>query len=545
MKKTLTGLVLLLILIIPTVIAVANYRYVKNAPADEKNVVRVTIDNLREEHLIYEKKKDGDSVHEMIKFFLGINSRAEKIVALPDEVLGNAPYVVTMETNVKAESYRYYFSLDPKLCYFIGPDNSSYQIAEADAAAFLESGYAESMYEYSAFPTLTLSGKYEVAPSTAVWKYMNYKGEYTDEDTSVFTAQDKKTYDNVTGFALSFDNAPDYFYVKITDSDGNVLFDDLKEKLLSLPVETDTDVNVEVTAKWFEDEDRQYYGEALYQFDAAISPAPSFYISHTETMPGYFISISAKNVADPELIEFSSAPDIGFTPVFYNDGEYARALLALDTSLKPGNYELTFKCAGTEQKTNLVLKERPFADAYITVSGDVISKSRTEAAQSEFEQLVAQLTASGSDTRYWEGHFLTGAGSSCELVRGFGRRIIINNDTANTYVNNGIDYGSGSASDVTAVNNGMVVYTGTLAYTGNIVVIEHGYGLKTWYWNLGSVDVKEGVTVSRGDRIGTCGNTGFTDRTGVHFAMSVGNKFVCPYGTWEDGDGGIPLMGVE
>jgi murein DD-endopeptidase MepM/ murein hydrolase activator NlpD len=89
---------------------------------------------------------------------------------------------------------------------------------------------------------------------------------------------------------------------------------------------------------------------------------------------------------------------------------------------------------------------------------------------------------------------------------------------------------------VAACNRGQVVYVGTLDYAGNIVVIEHGYGLKTWYYNLGTIAVAVGDTVERGQLIGTAGMSGFIGFNGVHIAMSVGNQFVCPYDTWADSE---------
>ena len=97
-----------------------------------------------------------------------------------------------------------------------------------------------------------------------------------------------------------------------------------------------------------------------------------------------------------------------------------------------------------------------------------------------------------------------------------------------------MDYSADAGLDVMACNKGEVVYAGELDYAGNIIVIEHGYGLKTWYYNLGSVTVSVGDIVEKGQGIGTTGFSGFTGQNGAHIAMSVGSAFVSPYDTWED-----------
>jgi murein DD-endopeptidase MepM/ murein hydrolase activator NlpD len=64
---------------------------------------------------------------------------------------------------------------------------------------------------------------------------------------------------------------------------------------------------------------------------------------------------------------------------------------------------------------------------------------------------------------------------------------------------------------------------------------------------MGSCDVKVGDVVAKGDQVGTCGSTGFIGMaSGVHVAMSVGDRFVCPYDTWADSTtaGYVKIYGI-
>ena len=83
---------------------------------------------------------------------------------------------------------------------------------------------------------------------------------------------------------------------------------------------------------------------------------------------------------------------------------------------------------------------------------------------------------------------------------------------------------------------GTVVYAGVLELTGYTVIIDHGFGLKTWYWHMSENSVQTGAVVKRGDVVGKTGKTGFTSQNGVHLGMSVCDVFVSPYATWSDGD---------
>ena len=98
----------------------------------------------------------------------------------------------------------------------------------------------------------------------------------------------------------------------------------------------------------------------------------------------------------------------------------------------------------------------------------------------------------------------------------------------------GVDYKCVEGTAISACNAGKVVFAGEFDYTGRIVVIDHGYGLKTWYCHLSSSTVNVGDEVKRGDKIGTAGSTGFTNQSGVHVSMTVFDRTVLPYNTWED-----------
>jgi murein DD-endopeptidase MepM/ murein hydrolase activator NlpD len=68
-----------------------------------------------------------------------------------------------------------------------------------------------------------------------------------------------------------------------------------------------------------------------------------------------------------------------------------------------------------------------------------------------------------------------------------------------------------------------VLFAGNLQLTGGTIVIEHGYGLKSWYYHMNSIDVKAGDIVAQNQIIGTVGSTGFSTGPHLHFGMSVGS----------------------
>ncbi len=545
MKKKITYLIIIIAVLIPSAIAVKYYLDAVNAPAGARTALGITVEDIEGNSYVSEKKDDAAGTEDTISFFLGMNSRATKVGALPDSVALQKSFLVTLNTPVKDESYQYYISLTPSLCYLVDPSGVAYQLTEADGTAFLGSKYAACLFEGSKQPTLTVSGDSAAKPAESSWSYRGYGGEFISADTSRSVTSERAVYSAVGGLSLDFDIEPDLCQVKVVGADGTSLFDDALDALPSLRIDEDATVTVSLSASWYEDASRDYFGEQKYEFSATVTAPAIFYAMKPEVDAGDIMAISAKRVSDPSKIGFTSEPDLGITPKFYAEGEYAHALIAIPTDAAAGAYTLRLTYGGASQTLDLSGSELKRADAYITVTAEVLSSSYSAAAIEEFNGLVNKLAGEVSETRLFDGAFGRGVGDDALLKRGFGRRVIINNDESNTYVNRGVDYAASAGYSVTAAAAGKVVYSGSAAYTGNIVVIEHGFGLKTWYWNLGDVSAKVGDTVASGDAIGTAGTSGFNGgEAGVHVAMSVGGDFVCPYDTWSDGDGGILMQGV-
>ncbi|MBR3422962.1 MAG: M23 family metallopeptidase, partial [Clostridia bacterium] len=529
MKKTAIILLCAVILVIPTVIAIANYTHVKYAPAGEKDVTRVVIEDVDGVVTTYDREESEQRTDEVTAMFFRLNSHKTEIIAVPDTVLQDKAYLVTISTNVKSEEYRYYFSMDPNLCYLFGPDGKSYQLGPDDAAEFLSSDLSRCYYDNSSLPTLMLSGEYKVAPSEASWTYKNFRGDAIVSDVTDVVSSAEQNFTEDVIFSLTYETEPDYFGIKVTDSNGEVIFDDQKSNIGSFTVDTQKTVYVEVTSKWYEDESRSYFGEAVYSFGAQLSPAPAFRLSAETVVGGGFLTVTGKNVADPASVTMSVDSDTDFTwpdkftPEFYQDGDLVRAVVPVPV-IPDGAYRFTFTSSGAAQTllVNVTNVFRP--ESAMNVTAEKEAECLSDAAKTEFENLVEELSKTNIAGKKFDGNFLSGGESYTSwVIRNFGSVVLVNptgetGASVKSFDNNGIDVQYGWAADVSALNGGAVVYTGETAFTGKIVVISHGMGVKTWYWNLSDISVSTGDDVQKGDTVGHAGSTGLTDMVygGVH-----------------------------
>ncbi len=95
--------------------------------------------------------------------------------------------------------------------------------------------------------------------------------------------------------------------------------------------------------------------------------------------------------------------------------------------------------------------------------------------------------------------------------------------------NDGINIAVPEGTQVKAAEGGVVAYAGSeLKGYGNLVLIRHPNGFVSAYANNGSLNVKRGDSVKRGQTIALSGQTGNVASPQLHFELRKGSKPVDP-----------------
>jgi len=87
----------------------------------------------------------------------------------------------------------------------------------------------------------------------------------------------------------------------------------------------------------------------------------------------------------------------------------------------------------------------------------------------------------------------------------------------------GLDLAPGWRARVVASQTGKVLFAGTRAGFGRLIILDHGGQLTSWYAHLDEILVKPQQTVKRGELIGKVGKSGRTTGPHLHFEIRVGN----------------------
>ena len=112
------------------------------------------------------------------------------------------------------------------------------------------------------------------------------------------------------------------------------------------------------------------------------------------------------------------------------------------------------------------------------------------------------------------------------LTSGFGYRT--SPFTGRREMHKGIDVATRSGTPIIAPADGIVVFAGREGGFGNMILVDHGYGIVTRYGHCSSLEVKKGEKVRRGDVIAKVGNTGRSTGPHLHYEVAVNGVAVNP-----------------
>ena len=92
----------------------------------------------------------------------------------------------------------------------------------------------------------------------------------------------------------------------------------------------------------------------------------------------------------------------------------------------------------------------------------------------------------------------------------------------------GMDIVAPEGTIIRAPADGIVTYTSIDPSFGNMLVIDHGYGVITRYGHNDSLSVREGQRVKRGDPVATVGSSGRSTGPHLHYEIRINDIAVNP-----------------
>jgi murein DD-endopeptidase MepM/ murein hydrolase activator NlpD len=187
------------------------------------------------------------------------------------------------------------------------------------------------------------------------------------------------------------------------------------------------------------------------------------------------------------------------------------------TQLQDPERNLAIGPVGSAEVEPTIPGPAPAAEANLTALPGKLSSLETEASRQE--QSLRELQEYFDDQRS-----LLASTPSIWPARGwvtsdFGTRL--DPWTADRKMHEGLDIATPHGQPVFSPSDGTVVFAGTENGYGKVLVIDHGYGVKTRYGHLSEITVHLGDHIKRGDRVAAVGNTGRSTGPHLHYEVRV------------------------
>jgi murein DD-endopeptidase MepM/ murein hydrolase activator NlpD len=159
------------------------------------------------------------------------------------------------------------------------------------------------------------------------------------------------------------------------------------------------------------------------------------------------------------------------------------------------------------------------------VSDDTIKQAKAKLEESLNEKVAEINKQKEIDSKTINGVYIASVPvSNGHITSRFGSRESIRNHT-----HKGIDIAASYGTDIKAVADGTIEYASyNSGGYGNLVIIDHGNGIKTYYGHCSKLCVSVGQKVNAGDEIAKVGSTGNSTGSHCHFEIRVNGTQINP-----------------
>lgn len=516
-----------LLILLPTILAIVAFKLI----SDNYSLFYDDTYNIRlydgAGNLIAEDRASPDEAKEgsTVALFAPITESFFETSKIPQSVNKNKYIRAVVEYANELNEYIFYFSTIDDSIYCMEDRKKTYQLSAADATEILSSRYAEQFYAVAVPPVLTTMSGDIILPYNVNWKYKSVSGEYF-RSKSYEISNDEQSYTLSGALEVSFASLPDRA-TAVVIQDGNEVFSGDYSDMSNAEFDKSLPVEVEIIAEWYETPNSDFFGRQSYSFSARVTERAEFAINGESFDVGEICLITVDKIEDVSRIRFSSSPSLPQGIEFHKSANGAVTVIPITKEMENCEYHLVISYGSSFKSFSLSVNEDREDGKLIlypigTQDPTVYYNDNTLAELSELKRF--SYDNSRGDKLY-AGEFLDYSTLGGSIRAGFGDYYKISSlyfeSEATEYV-----FEKVGGAGVKAINNGRVIKTGYNIYLGNYVIVSHGAGISTWYAHLGTLDVRDGQYLVRGETLGKAGRSGLSERENVLVFACIRGEFV-------------------
>lgn len=205
-----------------------------------------------------------------------------------------------------------------------------------------------------------------------------------------------------------------------------------------------------------------------------------------------------------------------------------QAVVGLPLTLEPGEQQLSVRDNGRDAARSVAfqVRSKEYETQYLTIT----NKRQVEPNAEDLKRIARDQTAIGGAFATWSETLADGLvfdlPAHGRFSSGFGLKRFFNKQPRQPHM--GLDIAAPAGTPVLAPAAGTVIETGDYFFNGNTVLLDHGQGLISMYNHMSRIDVRKGMRVTRGQRLGLVGMTGRVTGPHLHWTVSLNNARVDP-----------------
>lgn len=210
---------------------------------------------------------------------------------------------------------------------------------------------------------------------------------------------------------------------------------------------------------------------------------------------------------------------------FFWTGKSYESVLGVPYLYKPGPAKIVIHVNGQALDVPIEIVEGQYPSEKLHVNPRRVNPSKKDLKRIKREQkLVAAIYTHLTEKKYWSGPFELPLKSV--ITDPFGVKRMFNGELKSAHT--GLDFRAKVGTPIYSAASGVVVLAKNLFYTGNTVMIDHGYGVITLYAHLSKLKVKKGQIVKAHQLVGLSGKTGRVNGPHLHWQAVIHKVKVNP-----------------
>jgi murein DD-endopeptidase MepM/ murein hydrolase activator NlpD len=201
------------------------------------------------------------------------------------------------------------------------------------------------------------------------------------------------------------------------------------------------------------------------------------------------------------------------------------ALVGLDGFVSPGLYELALSDRPDGVPTwrqELLVRSGNYGIQLIRIPEEVANLLAPEVRSAE-DAALAPIYETITPEPLWQMDAPLQAPVAQAFITARYGAVRSYNDGPFDIFHNGVDYAAPVNTPILAAAAGVVVFSDFTPLRGNLVIIDHGWGVMTAYYHMEQRLVALGEQVEAGQAVGGLGNTGLSTGAHLHWDVRVRN----------------------